>query len=309
MRFGKRLGLATVALVLLAGPAAAQTTLRYKFKEGEKLQYAMNQDIKMSMSVGGMDIDIKMKQGFDMNWNVQKVDDKGNAKVRLTIGRVKLSMESPMGTAEVDTGAKKAVDQDDPLAKTFADLAAGLAALEMTFTMAPDGEMKDMKLPEEALKKLRAIPGADQFGGQLLSPDGFKKMTGVGMILPKEPVTKGKQWTQKMSMKIPNLGTMNGITKYTYEGSTDKDGKKLAKIQLTPDLKITPDPDAPVQIKLKNIKDKGHAYFDNEAGRLAETRNEMNMEMEIEAGGMTIPMRMQGVNVLRLMKGGRSESK
>jgi hypothetical protein len=305
MRLGRSLTLAAIALAFLAGPARAQTTLRYQFKDGEKLQYAMTQDIKMSMNVAGMDIEMKMKQGLDMNWDIQKVDDKGNAKVRLTIGRVKLSIQSPMANAEVDTGAKKAADPDDPIAKAFSDIATGLAALEMTFTMGPDGEMKDVKIPEEALKKLRSIPGAEQFGGQLLSPDGLKKMTGAGMMLPKEAVTKGKQWTQKMTMKMPNIGEMSGDMKYTYEGPVDKDGKKLEKIQIIPTLKIKPDADAPVQIKMKAMKDKGYALFDNQAGRLVETTNEGTMEMEIEAGGMTIQMQMQQNTLLRLMNRAR----
>src|SRR5581483_1081125 len=88
MRHGKRLGLAALALALLAGPANAQTTLRYKFKDGEKLQYVMDQDMKMTMSIGGMDIEMKMKQGMDFNWDIGKVDDQGNAQVRVKVGRV-----------------------------------------------------------------------------------------------------------------------------------------------------------------------------------------------------------------------------
>src|SRR5262249_49041038 len=159
------------------------------------------------------------------NWDVQKVDDKGNARVRLTIGRVKMSMQGPMGNVEVDSADKKAAEPEDPIAKAFTDMVAGVAALEMTFTMAPTGEMKDPRIPDAALKKLQAVPGADKFGGELLTPEGLKQLTG-GMVLPKGPVTKGKQWTQKMTTKVPNLGTMSGDTKYTYEGTVDKDGKK-----------------------------------------------------------------------------------
>ena len=41
------LALCTVA----ASPVAAQTTLRYQFKEGETLNYAMDQKMKMTTSV------------------------------------------------------------------------------------------------------------------------------------------------------------------------------------------------------------------------------------------------------------------
>jgi hypothetical protein len=255
----------------------------------------------VSTSVGGMDIEMKIKMGLDMSWHVQKVDDKGNAKIRMTLGRVKLSMQGPMGNVEIDSADKKAADSEDEVAKAFAGMATALAALEITFTMTPEGDMKDTKFSEEALKKLRASPGAEQFGGQLLSPDAFKQTAGGGVVLPKGPVTKGKQWTQKMTMKIPSLGTMSGDTKFTYEGPVDRDGKKLEKIRISPNFKIESDSDAPFQVKMKVQKGKGNAYFDNQAGRLVESTNDMTLEMEIEAGGMTVPAQIQGTNVLRLM--------
>jgi hypothetical protein len=298
MRHCKTLGLTVVACALLTGPAHAQTTLRYKFKSGEKLQYGLNQDMKMTMNVAGMDIEIKLKQLMDMEWDVQKVDDQGNALVRLTFGQVRVKLDSPTGNAEFDS-KKNTEEPEDPIGKVVAQLAKGLAGLEMTFTMAPDGAMKDMKIPEAALKKLKEIPGADKLGGDMLSPEGLSKMVGGGMVLPKGPVNKGKNWKQKISLKMP-FGKMAGDMKYTYEGPVEKDGKKLEKIAVQPNLKIELDPDAPAQIKIKSQKDKGHAYFDNQAGRLVEVTNEGTMEMELEAGGMTITQNITQSTSLRL---------
>jgi hypothetical protein len=298
MRPWKTLGLAAVALALLAGPAHAQTTLRYKFNAGEKLQYGLTQDMKMTMNIAGMDIEIKFKQALDMDWDVQKVDDQSNAQVRLTFGHVRIKLDSPTGNAEFDS-KKNTEEPEDPVGKVISQLAKALAGMEMTFTMAPNGEMKDIKVPEAAVKKLKAIPGADKFGGDMLSPEGLSKMVGGGLVLPKGPVTKGKTWTQKFSMKMP-LGKMAGDMKYAYEGPAEKDGKKLEKIAVQPNLKIELDPDAPAQIKIKSQKDKGHAFFDNEAGRLVEFSNEGTMEMEVEAGGMTFTQNITQSVRLRL---------
>jgi hypothetical protein len=298
MRHCKTLGLAAVALALLAGPAHAQTTLRYKFKSGEKLQYGLSQDMKMTMNVMGMDIEVKLKQLMDMDWDIQKVDEQGNAQVRLTFGHVRLKLDSPTGNAEFDS-KKSTEEPEDPIGKVVAQLAKGLAALEMTFTMAPNGEMKDIKIPEAALKKLKEIPGADKLGGDMLSPEGLSKMAGGGLVFPKGPVNKGKNWTQKISLKMP-FGKMAGDMKYTYEGPVEKDGKKLEKIAVQPNLKIELDPDAPAQIKIKSQKDKGHAYFDNQAGRLVEVTNEGTMEMELEVGGMTFTQNINQSTSLRL---------
>ena len=298
MRLGKRLGLAVVALALLAGPARAQTTLRFKFTSGEKLQYALSQDMKMTMNIAGMDIEIKLKQLMDMDWDVQKVDEQGNAQVRLAFSHVRLKLDSPTGNAEFDS-KKNTEEPEDPIGKVIAQMAKGLAALEMTFTMAPDGEMKDVKIPEAALKKLKDIPGADKLGGDMLSPEGLSKMVGGGLVLPKGPVTKGKNWTQKISLKMP-FGKMAGDMKYTYEGPAEKDGKKLEKVAVQPNLKIELDPNAPAQLKIKSQKDKGHAYLDNQAGRLVEVSNEGTMELEVEVGGMTFTQNITQSTMLRL---------
>src|SRR5262249_6230819 len=159
--------------------------------------------------------------------------------------------------------------------------------VEMTFTITPSGQIKDVDISEASMKKLKALPDADKFSGGLLSTDGLKKMVGAGLVFPEGAVTKGKTWSEKMDMKTP-VGKMSGNMKYTYEGPAEKDGKKVEKIAIKPEMKIIPDPDAPIQIKLKNQKDKGFAYFDNAAGRLLEVTNEGTMEMEVEAMGVTI---------------------
>jgi hypothetical protein len=298
MRHWQTFGLAAVALALLAGPAHAQTTLRYKFKSGEKLQYGLSQDMKMTMSVAGMDIEMKLKQLMDFDWDILKVDAQGNAQVQLKFGHVRLKLDSPTGNAEFDS-KKNTEEPEDPVGKIIAQMAKALADLEMTFTMTPDGEMKDIKIPEAALKKLQAIPGADKIGGDMLTPEGLSKMVGGGLVLPKGPVSKGKNWTQKFSMKMP-MGKMAGDMKYTYEGPAEKDGKKLEKIAVQPNLKIVPDPDAPLQMKIKSQKEKGNVYFDNEAGRLVEFTNEGTMEVEVEAGGMAFTQNITQSATLRL---------
>jgi hypothetical protein len=293
------LGLAAVALALAAVPARAQTTLRYQLKEGQRLEYAVDQDMKMAMKVMGMDLDMKMTQHIDLAWNVVKVDADGNATVKIRFDRVKMAMDGPTGNVEADS--KDAKEAADPVGKIFNQIVTALAALDMTLVMTPVGEIKKVDVPEAAIKKFKQLPGLDKFGGDMFSPEGLKKMAqgGGGLLLPKDAVKKGESWTQKADQKTP-FGKMTGDNKYTYEGPVEKDGRTLQKIALKPDMKIEPSPDAPVKITIKGQEGKGTILFDNAAGHIASLTNELTMRLEVEVNDMTIDQRIVQTTTMRL---------
>jgi hypothetical protein len=299
----KMLAVALAGLTL-AGAAQAQTTLRYKFKEGEKLEYVVDQDQKMSMSINGMDIDMKVKMVMEMDWQTLKVDNQGAAEVKVVISRVKMAMDGPTGNVEVDSKDKE--EPGDPIGQIFAQIVKAIGGMEMTFTSDATGDLRDTKISEGTAKKLKGIPGIDKLGGDMFSPDNMKSMMASNMVLPKEPVSKGKSWTQKTNQKLP-FGKLTGETTYTYEGEIEKNGKKLEKIAVKPDIKIEPDPNSPIQIKVKGGSGKGTTLFDNTAGRVIESTNEQKMEMELEIGGMTINQNITQTTTMRLKGTERSK--
>jgi Family of unknown function (DUF6263) len=292
--------LAVLAALSLAGAAQAQSTLRYQYKKGDKLDYVIDQDQKMAMKVAGMDIDMKMSMVMDMNLNTLDVDQEGNAKIKVTLSRVKMTMDGPMGKVEIDS--KDNNEADDPIGKILGQVVKSIAGMEMTYTADPMGDMKNFKVSENTVKKLKGLPGLDKLG-EMFTPDNFKSMVANNMVLPKDEVEKGKSWTQKTDAKLP-FGKVTGETKYTYEGTIEKNGKTLAKIAVKPDVKIESDPDAQFQIKIKDSKSKGYVLFDNTAGRVAETITESTMQMELEVAGMTIDQNITQNTTMRL-KGGK----
>lgn len=305
MRPAWKLLAAVLAAVTLAGAAQAQTTLRYKYKEGDKLDYVIDQDQKMAMSVNGMDIDMKVGMVMDMSWETLKVDQEGNAKVKVTLSRVKMSMDGPMGKVDIDS--KDPNEPDDAIGKILGQVVKGIAGMEMTFTADPTGDLKDVKVSEGTVKKLKGLPGLDKLG-EMFTPDNFKSMVSGNMVLPKDAVAKGKSWTQKTNTKMP-FGKVSGETKYTYEGTIEKGGKQLDKIAVKPEVKIETDPNAPIQIKVKDNKGKGYVLFDNATGRIAESTNETTMQMELEIAGMTINQNITQNTTMRLKGKAKSGSK
>ena len=298
----RRLTFAVAALAgwtLTAAAATAQTTLRYKFKEGDTLKYALEQKMKMTMNVMGNNVDMTMDQFSELAWHIQKVDSKGSAKIAIKFGRNKMTMDGPTGKVEVDSN--NAQEPDDPIGQALYKVIKGLSGLEVTGSISPTGEFTDITLPEKAVKELQNIPGGDMFG-EMLSPEGLKRMMSQsGLVMPKDAVSKGAKWKSKNEMKLP-FGKMIAEVDYTYDGPVEKDGRSLEKIAVKPKASIEPTPSAPFSLKLKSHDGGGTALFDNSAGRLLEVSNTQNMEMEIEIMGMTISQKMVQTMTMKLAK-------
>ena len=74
--------------------APAQTTLRYKFQEGQVLQYVADTKIKMANDVGGIKIGINVNQKTEMTWTIGKVNSDGAARVGLKIDRMIMEVDA-----------------------------------------------------------------------------------------------------------------------------------------------------------------------------------------------------------------------
>jgi hypothetical protein len=301
MRHWKVLGLAALALALLAGPARAQTTLRYKFKEGDKLPYTAVTDMLSTASFGGMDIESKFKMSAEAELSVTKVEPDGSARVRLKMGRVKISLEAPTANGEFDSANKNDGDGEG-IGALLGKVGRRLADLDVTFTLTPDGQTRDVSLPKPKKMKGGGGAGMEKMFLDLFSPEVL--VEGFSLLqLPKDPVSKGDKWEDKKTVGSP-VGKVTVSNKYVYEGQVEKGGKKLEKIAVTPQIKVAGAGDAklPFKVKIKSSKGKGAAYFDNQAGRLLETTNEMVMDAEISLGEIMLPSRVTQTATLRLKR-------
>lgn len=277
-----RTSILTWAVALLAIPAAnAQITLRYQFKEGDKTPYVLEQKMKMTTSIMGLDVETKINVSLEMNLTVVEVAKDGAAKVQVKAGNAKVTMEGlPIETKDLEGQMVKA-----------------LQAMEMTATMLPTGEMKDVKVSDDTIKAMKSLPGADKLG-DVLGPDTFKAGMGA-LVFPTDSVSKGKSWTNKIDAKTP-FGKMVTDNTYTYEGSIEKGGTTLEKIAVKPDSKFQGDPNAPIKVTIKSSKGGGHLLFDNKAGRLVESTTDQTTEMQVDAGGLELNQTVQQTTTFRL---------
>ena len=290
-----------IAVLVLAGftavPASAQTTLRYQFKEGEKLPYVMDQKMVMTMNVMGNEVKVDMNQTVDITWSISAVDKDGKAKMTQKMDRVRFVMDGPTGKVAFDS--KDGKEPEGPVGQVVGPILKAMAGSEFSLTMDPQGRTSDVKVPGKLLDALKASPATASVG-DIFSEEGMKRMVGQGgLLLPAEPVTKGKTWDQKMELKSP-FGMMKVENKLTDKGPVMRGDKKVEEISLQPTLTFEADPNAQATIKLKNQSSKGNAFFDNAAGRLLETDLTQNMDMEISVAGQTISQKIEQTVTLKL---------
>jgi hypothetical protein len=305
------LAVAVASLTLVAfteGADPAPVTLRCQFKAGEKLLYSLEQDQDLKLNLGGVDIDVKAKLTYDMTWTPVKVDDKGNAEVKVAVGRVKLVMDTPTGKSTVDSEDK--TEPEDTAAKLMAPIIKGMAHLDMTLTIDSTGAGTKAAFSKESLDKLKELGNGTKDLDDMFSPDTLKStlLSGLtnGLVLPTEAVEKGKTWTHKTNEQAP-YGKAIGETTYTYQGEVEKSGKKLAHITSVPMVKIEPDPNAKLKMKVKDSNAKGTFFFDNASGRVVESTTETKMKIEMEVLNMQIPGTVMVTSTLRLKNADKSK--
>lgn len=284
--FFSTLAMATAAVCCLAATAQAQVQLKWKFQQGQKLNLQLAQDMTIAMAVQGQAINQKIRMGMDLAWNVKEVDSQGVATIDQKFSRIRMNMDTPFGKIEVDTDK---AEHEGPAAQ-IADQLKPLTQGTITQKMDPSGKVLEVKLDEKATEALANNPQFKEMFGE----QGMKEMFGQSMVmLPEKAVNMGETWNNSLGAKTP-FGEVKLDSQYTYQGMAEHNGKQMAKIGIKGTMKIAKDEAAPQQpqqqLKL-DIKDSnitGTAWFDVDAGRLANSEVQQKANMTMEAGGQTL---------------------
>lgn len=295
-------GILLIVTALVAGlggtAANAQTTLTWKLKGGDKLNYTNDTDMKQAMTVMGMDIKTSMKQGMEMSWTVNAVQD-GKADMTQKIERFHQKMEMPGGQGFA-FDSKDGKKPEGPIGQIVGPLLEAMVGAEFTLKMDPQGETSDVKVSEKLMEAIKGNPLLAQMGS-MFSEDGMKQMMQQSSVaFPKEAISKGKTWNKVVEVKAP-FGVMKLDTTYTYQGPESRDNSKLEKIDTKSKVTIEPAAGAAVTLKIKSADVKGTIYFDNTAGRIAELTQTQKMVMEITTSGQTIDTTQDQTTTLKLV--------
>lgn len=269
-------GLLLLVVTGLAGSTARAATLRWKFQPGETLHYAMDQKTVTSVKGGPQDIKSTMSQTIDMEWVVKEIGDDGLTHLTQKVTRIRTKIESAFGPFEFDS--KEAKDPEGAVAAGLVPLLRALVGAEFSFKMNEQGEMSDVKVPE---KVLESIKKSGSLGGNagMFSEEGMKNMVvESSLAVPKEDIEKGKSWTRESKITMP-IGTMTLDKVYTYQGPATNDAKNVERIDLVTKVDIQLAPGNNLDMKVQSQKGKGSFFFDNAAGRVAESTVSEKLEM------------------------------
>jgi hypothetical protein len=296
-------GLTAAVLVLTSTTAQAQVTLRYKFRQGDKLNYEADQKMTMKMNVMGNDINMNMNMKMKLTQEVTGVTADGKGQITQKINFISFDMDGPGVNLKYDSEKNK--NPEGPAAAQIAPFFNALANAEFKMTMSPKGEVSDMKIPDAVTAAMKKLAGPGGAGlGDMFSKEGLTRMFGQNIVLPDGPVNKGGTWKQSIDMKLP-IGKMDMTYNYKYEGPMQQAGKELQQISVVAEAKLTADPNAPVPvtITIKKQDTKGTILFDNNVGQTMSIAMNQKMEMEVGVGGMNIMQTIDQTTNLKQVAG------
>jgi hypothetical protein len=283
-----QLARATAVAVLFVVAADApvfsqQQTLNWKFTPGQRLDYVVQQDMKMSMDYNGREIASTMKQTINTSWVIQRVTPQGNAEMVQKINRIRIVMEGgPLGKVEFDTAAKTPPREElSPMATVFGELIKA----RIQTTMSPTGKILATRVPPELLETLKNSPGVGAAG---FSEESLQQMFNQsGVIMPQTPVSIGSKWTSANEVKTP-AGRMVFNSTLDFRGMQDYQGRKFARIDMKPTVRMVPDPNSDTQVRVKSADGKGAVLFDHTNGRIERTKLSSKMVMTVTQDGQSI---------------------
>lgn len=271
------------ALVGWSAVAAADEPLRWKFQQGETLRFSIER--KMTMDTRGMGIERKSNRSdtLDFSWTVLSTGPGGEAEIRHKIERLRMRAEEPpYMPLDFDSASTK---PPQPGFEAITRALKAEAGGEFTFKMKPSGEITDIKVPEETLKRLREAAPA---GGQ--APEISEKSLKDSLLqssppsFPENPLAPGQGWKSRPAREpLPPFAILLVDRNYTYQGA-DPQSPNLLLVGIETTVKVEPVEGADVKATIRRQEGKGSMTIDPRAGRVVSTRIALKLEIAVTAG-------------------------
>jgi hypothetical protein len=277
-----------------------QIRLRYQFTPGAKAAYQTEQRQTTTIKAEETSTTVNVRMTVNLTLAVESVEPAtGAARLRIKADRIRINVDGDyLFKREIDTNT--ASINDASLEGAWGLLKA-LTAGESIVTCTPLGEVKEVKLPEPFLARLREPIGEVSIFGsfsQFREDQAKSLVTGPLIPLPQDAVAAGSRWGNPREVKFP-IADASWSGQYTYAGKARHDGRELEKIEQTLQTRVQSKPDQLVEMKLQTKAGAATILFDNVQGRIHDIQSRLVVEMEVNKIGLvavenTITTKLQG---------------
>jgi hypothetical protein len=303
-----KLVLAVAVSLTLVAQGRADGPLKWKFKQGDALEYVMERAVDGKLNLSGADIEFKLKMTFDTTWKVTAVAADGTASVDQSLERLQVSMDSPLaGSLEYDSAAP--TKPDSPAWSMMIEpMVTGLLGQTLKWKVSPQGKVTDIEMPEKLKETFaKQSEGGNRqaglgLGGNMFSDRGLREFVEKS-VAPLSDQAPGKDvtWKQSFESPIPRIGTQTAETTFSFAGADKLDGKSVEKIKTVTELTFEPADDAQADLEITAQAASGTIYFDPAAGRMIKAEDTQSSTKEI-TGPRELTQEVKEVSTIRMGK-------
>jgi hypothetical protein len=280
-----------------AAPAPAEADLlRYRFKEGDRVKYVLEEKTVIEIDLGTGPAAVETTTTLDLAWQVANVGKEGKYTVTQTIERLRMEFPTTRGKLSYDSKAKAG---DDPNSNQWAGALGVFTGGEMTLVLDGRGRIDGLKYSEKLARGVAGLPLWAAGAAAALSEDNVRRMLGECLpMLPEKAPVKGQPWDSKLQAKFAGEVNLTLDNKHTCEGAEARGDGKLEKIVTKPTLTASAEKS---MIELLKQDVSSTSYFDRAAGRVRETVFTQKIELKSTQGGRAVTVKGTTVVTMKLV--------
>lgn len=289
--------LGSVVLVLTVCSAGfGQVKLEHKLIEGTYVSETKSR-IDQSLIIAGMDTTTEADTKVTAQSTIGKRDAGGSVREQTKVTGMQINMKV-MGSEYMFDSANPENKGTSAL-EILRDVHKAISKRSTTTLYDKENKIVSVQHDEDILPSL--APEIQKLVKNELDPENIKKAVNQELQkFPTDPVKPGDSWERTETASFGGGQTMTFQTKYTYEGTVEKDGRKLDKINSkTLSVTYALDGDAPIPLKLKGsdlkaAESDGVYFFDREQGRVVEHKSSMRITggITFEVNNMELPSKL-----------------
>jgi len=290
-----RLVVVAAFMALCAAPAAAQSELRYRWKQGDALVYKTT--LKTTSTVSGLpnagDVTFDQTMTQRIRLLAAAVAPDGTVTLHQTTDAVSVEMAGPMGKVTFDSADPKSAEKDQAaaaLGKVFGSMVGATISVTMTSTgtiQRIDGIQKLLDKITQEITPDRASAQMLQTLKSVLSEEAIRASLEQSFPrLPPQAVKPGDTWTGQVALGSDVIGRIAGTQTFTLKAVDGGEGSGLATILVGLTLKQESAPPlgpSGMTVTLGESRGDGQIDFDVANGRIRKSTMQTDMPSTMTA--------------------------